>query len=78
MSDSTQPNFAFAMRSQVEVTLAGRRYVGKVISRLESHTAGLSYAVYADYHHGQGAEWFMEREVHAASGQLTMPAVAAG
>ena len=65
MSNNQNP-FAFAMKAKVKVHLSQCDYVGEIISRLESHTGGVQYAVWAKYKHATGAEWFAEREIALA------------
>ena len=55
--------FKFSLREKVKVVLAGRKYIGTVHSRLQSHTVGNQYAVWSKYKHGTEAYWFSEREI---------------
>ena len=64
MSDGV---FKFSMLEKVRVTLAGKTYTGKIISRLESHTGGVRYAVYANYEHAREGYWFSENELTPAT-----------
>ena len=58
--------FKFSMGEKVRVNLAGTEYTGEIISRLESHTGGIRYAVFANYKHAKEGYWFSEKELIAA------------
>ena len=55
--------FKFGLREKVRVVLSGQEYTGTIHSRLQSHTAGNHYAVWAKYKHQTEAYWFSEREI---------------
>lgn len=55
--------FKFSINDTVTVQLAQKKYQGKIISRLESHTGGIHYAVWANYEHGRCAEWVSEKDL---------------
>lgn len=60
--------FKFEMRQRVKGTFAGVPFVGMVITRMESHTAGLHYAVHGDapFKGGESSQWFSESELQPA------------
>lgn len=58
--------FKYRIGQEVIVKLSGDDYTGKIVSRLESHTGGIRYAVYAKYKHATEGYWFSEREIQCA------------
>lgn len=58
--------FMFRIHEKVKVSLQGQTYYGQIVSRLESCSAGISYAVYAKYAHGTEAYWFSECNIEPA------------